>query len=126
MSTAVTEFPPAPDRVRGWYLHRDGGRTVLARHWPPRFDVAAGTEFPPLRAVRLAHQVRQDVWRAFQRLRGFSPVVQVDATDTGLSLIAGGRTSTPVPPAVQARLVALLNDPRLRTRWIACASRGAA
>lgn len=122
----MTEFGPAPAPERGWYVHRDAGRYTLTRHWPPRFDVLASAEFPPLRAPRLAHQIRQDLWRAFRRLRGFSPVVQIDATDAGMSVTAGGRAAMPVPPDIEARLEALLSDPRLRARWIVQASKGAA
>ncbi|WP_245710849.1 hypothetical protein [Citreimonas salinaria] len=124
MSIALDESGPAP--LRGWYEHRESGRYTLARHWPPRFDVAASADFPPLRASRLAHQVRQDVWRAFQRLRGFSPVVQIDVRDTGIRVTAGGRAARPVPPGLETRIEALLDDPCLRARWIAHASKWAA
>ncbi len=108
----------------GWHEHREGGSYVLARHWPPRFDIEATAEFPPVSAARLARQVRQDMWRELQHLRGFSPVVGVDATEDAIMLRAGGRTIRPIPAGTAARLHDLLHDPRRRARWIAWAGKG--
>lgn len=104
----------------GWFDARGAGVYVLARHWPPRFDVAASSPFPPARRGRLARQIRQDMWRAFKHLRGFSPVVQVDATETGLTVTAGGRMMTrqPLEPNLVGDIQALLDSPVHRTRWL--------
>lgn len=101
-----------------WHILEEGGRYTLARQWPPRFDVSAEVAFPKARAGRLAQQVRQDLWRAFKHLRGFSPVVEVNATETGLLVRAGGRAMAPVPPQTQARIQALLDSPAHRARWL--------
>lgn len=116
-------------RKNGWYEVRDGAVYTLARHWPARFDVSASAQFPVLRRGRLARQVRQDMWREFRHLRGFSPVVQVSVTEDGISVTAGGRimSTTGVPQQMVTRLQALLDDPARRARWIAwAAAEGAA
>ena len=101
-----------------WHMIRDETVLTLARQLPARFDVAATASLPPLRRGRLAHLIRQDLWRALQSLRGFSPVVQVTTTPDGLSVTAGGRVSGPVTQATQTQIAALLADPHLRARWI--------
>lgn len=100
-----------------WHSDSTDGVYTLARHWPPRFDFAVEAEFPPLRADRLAQQVRQDMWRALQRLRGFSPVIEVTQTEGGLRLRAGGRHMGPVPQKARDQLAELLADPARRARW---------
>lgn len=106
-----------------WHILRDEDGLTLARHLPARFDVSAVSLFPLCHAGRLAQQVRQDMWRALQRVRGFSPVVRVERLDTGLRVTAGGR----VPPAsksasVVQRLDDLLANPQVRARWLRWAS----
>jgi hypothetical protein len=114
---------PQPKRLRGgWLVARDGPRLVLARRWPPRLDLEAAASFPPCARLRLAQQIRQDLWRRLQRLRGFSPVVEVTRTETGLTVRAGGRAIAPVPPVVSDQIAALLTDPALRARWIRSAA----
>ena len=111
---------PAPRKLRGgWYVQREGARYVLARHWPPRFDVVAVGEFPPVRAGRLAQQIRQDIWRELRGLRGFSPVIIVDATECGTMRIrAGGRLLGTPPQRIRDRLQSLLDSPVHRARWL--------
>jgi hypothetical protein len=104
----------------GWHTLRDGDRVTLTRRLPARFDVAATAAFPPARAVRLAHQVRQDLWRSLRDIRGFSPVVDVTPDGPGLRITAGGAVAGPVPRAqANARIAALLSDPATRARWLA-------
>ena len=105
---------------RDWHMRRDGDLTVHARHWSARFDVEACTLMQPVsRPERLATQVRQDLWRALQRLRGFSPVVTVRCGPDAAWVHAGGRIEGGiVPPGVEARIQALLEDPRMRRRWL--------
>jgi hypothetical protein len=113
----------APRRLRGgWYAHQGASIYVLARQWPPRFDVAADSVFPPVRPGRLAQQIRQDLWRAFQGLRGFSPVIEVRATDCGeLTVRAGGRLSGRASSDLETRIQDLLNSPAHRARWLSWA-----
>lgn len=113
------------DRRNGWHVLREDGAVTIARHRPPRFDVAAETVFAAVRPARLAHQVRQDLWRALSRLRGFSPVVRVESSHAGLRVIAGGRVDGALAKdQVASRITALLEDPANRARWAAWARRG--
>ena len=102
-----------------WHILRDPGALTLARHLPPRFDVAAEAAMPPMRKGRLARQIRQDMWRALRHLRGFSPVVRVEEVSAGLHVTAGGRVAARVFPkaAAEARIAELLADPAHRARW---------
>ncbi len=97
---------------------------TLARHLPARFDVAAFAQFPMVSKTRLAHQIRQDLWRCLQTVRGFSPVVQIEQADGILNVTAGGRAIQPVSRALEEQIEALLNDSSKRRRWIACAGGG--
>lgn len=101
-----------------WHI-LDGETLTLARRLPPRFDVAVATAFPRVPRRRLAHQVRQDVWRALQDVRGFSPVIEVAPDGDGLWLTAGGRIDAPTlaRPQIESRLHAVLTDPARRERW---------
>lgn len=103
---------------RGWHVLREGGTLTLARHLPARFDIGVAAVFPMTGRLRLAQEVRQDMWRALQHVRGFSPVIRVEAQGDRLLLRAGGRVVGPAPKAVlEARIAALLDDPDKRARW---------
>ncbi|WP_425073081.1 hypothetical protein [Sagittula sp. S175] len=111
-------------RLRGgWIEQRTEEGYILARHWPPRFDISASTELPPLRAARLARQVRQDLWRALKSLRGFSPVVEIRFTKHGLAVTAGGRVEGRAPHGIESLVQAVLDDPARRSRWQSWARR---
>lgn len=110
-------------RRNHWHMARAGGGVVLARG-PARFDVSAETVLPAAPAARVAHQVRQDVWRALQRLRGFSPVVSVQPSEKGLTVVAGGAVAGAIPPETGAEIAAVLENPANRARWLAHARRG--
>lgn len=106
--------------TKSWHIARDDHRLTLSRHPAPRFDLSAEASFPPLRRLPLAQMVRQDMWRRLRVLRGFSPVVEVTRTDTGLRLRAGGSVTGRFPKAhAEARIAALLHDPAHRARWLA-------
>ncbi|MGP6085832.1 hypothetical protein [Antarctobacter jejuensis] len=109
--------PPRKSRG-GWYALAEEGGYVLARHWPPRWDVSATSEFPPVRPGKLANQIRQDLWRKLQGLRGFSPVVQIAPTEEGLKVRAGGRLMGRAPNGTELLIQNLLDDPALRARWV--------
>ncbi|SFC47264.1 hypothetical protein [Tropicimonas isoalkanivorans] len=110
-----------------WHVLREGPVLTLARALPPRFDVVAETWLPGGGRARLAHQIRQDIWRAVQHQRGFSPVVQIACRDGGLAVRAGGRVS--VRPfdrdGIEARIADVLEHKKCRARWIRCAGRAA-
>ncbi|WP_299045585.1 hypothetical protein [uncultured Tateyamaria sp.] len=101
-----------------WHILHEGGRVTLCRHLPPRFDFAVRTMLPGGRAVRLAHQIRQDLWRALQNVRGYSVVVQLDRRADGWQVTAGGHAARAVLAAVVAQAQAVLNDPRNHARWV--------
>lgn len=103
---------------RGFYTLRDGSTLTVARRLPPRFDVMAEASFPPARKGRLAHQIRQDLWRALRGQRGFSPVVEVRETTHGVLVRAGGQLDAKVNPELSARIGALLHDPAHSQRWM--------
>jgi hypothetical protein len=100
----------------------DGG-VVLARG-AVRFDVSAETHLPAAPPARVAHQVRQDLWRTLRRLRGFAPVVSVEPDAAGLRVIAGGAVAGVIPPGTGARIAAVLEHRGNRARWLAHARRG--
>lgn len=110
-----------------WHILRDSGAVTVARHLPPRFDIAATAHLPGNRTVSLralAQQVRQDVWRALRRVRGFSPVVRVSAVDGVLLVEAGGRLADPRGAGGAAEaLRRVLADAGNRARWLAHAGR---
>ncbi|RAP41330.1 hypothetical protein BYZ73_10295 [Rhodovulum viride] len=106
--------------LRGWHMLREEGALTMARHLPVRFDLCASAAFPPARKGRLALQIRQDLWRMLQDLRGFSPVIRVEEEGQGLRVSAGGRAAAPFPRLdCEARIGALLTSPVHRSRWLA-------
>ena len=108
--------------ARRWHILRTSATLTLARQVPARFDVGVVAEFPKMGKLRLAQQVRQDMWRALRDVRGFSPVVHVEEQDHGLRLRAGGRVDGPVPRAgLEMKIAGVLACPRNRARWAAFA-----
>ncbi|WP_299730082.1 hypothetical protein [uncultured Tateyamaria sp.] len=101
-----------------WHIVEEAGEMTLCRQLPPRFDVAASAHLPPARPARLAHQIRQDLWRALANVRGFSPVVRLAPSDTGWRVTAGGRVMGRISPSVESTNDALLNDASKRARWV--------
>ena len=101
----------------GWHMTRTDAALVLSRRLPARLDVAAEAAFPPLRRGRLAHLIRQDLWRMLRDLRGFSPVVRIVRAEGGLHVTAGGAVAGAVPGDAAQRIAAMLADTGLRARW---------
>lgn len=102
-----------------YHIHRAPNALTLARHAPARFDVAAEAVVPGAAdLLRLAHQVRQDVWRAVRRLRGFSPTVEIRAEGDAIHIRAGGRALAPVPSTAVPAIQAVLDCPKNRRRWL--------
>ena len=108
-----------------WHIRDADGVLTLSRRLPARFDVAAETRLPAASASRVAHQVRQDLWRRLQDVRGFQPVVQVTRGDRALTVRAGGSVAARAFPRarIEAEIAALLADDAYRARWIAHATR---
>ncbi len=115
-----------------WHILRDDASVTVARHLPVRLDLAVEACVPlpasqPVSRGRVAQQIRQDMWRALQDLRGFSPVVRVAREGDVLRVTAGGRLAAKFGAGgAEATLAALLERADLRARWITHATRRAA
>ncbi|MGH1446704.1 MAG: hypothetical protein ACRBBO_11740 [Cognatishimia sp.] len=102
-----------------WHILRDETSVTVTRRLPARFDVFVETRMPLGRKLRIAHQVRQDMWRALQDLRGFAPLVQVTQIEDVLIVKAGGQFAGKFPRQyVLDKLAVLLADPEKRARWV--------
>lgn len=101
-----------------WHIQREGETVTLSRRLPARFDVVVETSLPQANPVRLAHQIRQDLWRRLQRVRGFSPVVEITRTGETLSVRAGGQVAGRVPGTAVGMITDVLEDQSNRTRWL--------
>ena len=104
-----------------WHILRSDDDLTLARHLPPRFDVMAETRLTPAQDVSrgvLAHQIRQDIWRAMQSVRGFSPVVRIAREGADLRVMAGGRVAGRTATSAPDRLANVLENPANRRRWL--------
>ena len=105
---------------RRWHISRDGDALTLARRRGARLDVSVMTTLPDAGRLRVAQQVRQDMWRALQDLRGFSPVVQVRRDAGMLHVTAGGEVAGRyVRDKVEAAIRDVLESPARRARWVA-------
>ncbi len=106
-----------------WHITRGEGEVTLSRQLPARFDVVAEVTLPMGDPVRLVHQIRQDLWRALQQVRGFSPVVRARQDGATIRIEAGGRVAQPIAPGLTARIEDVLACPARRARWARHASR---
>lgn len=108
----------------GWCLTREGDVLTLSRRVPVRFDIMASAEMPAgagrISRARLAHQLRQDVWRCLRDLRGFWPAVRIARGEGVLHVTVGGALEGARVPVAQAeaRLADLLASPAHRARWL--------
>lgn len=100
-----------------WHILRDGARVTLARQVPVRFDFAVTAALGPGDPVKLAQQIRQDLWRALKHLRGFSPAVELTPADQGWAVRAGGRVMGPVSARDRAKAQAVLHSRANQARW---------
>jgi len=113
-------------KLKRWHITRDAGSVTISRGPNPRFDVSAEAHFPACDPLRLALQIRQDLWRRLQKTRGFRPVVRVETSQNGLVAKAGGEVSKNRPNLrhVSDNIVDLLGDTDNRRRWVNWASKG--
>jgi len=106
----------------GWHILRQGASVTVTRRLPVVWDVAAETRLPDAGRLRVAQQVRQDLWRALRRQRGFAPAVRVARDGAGLSVRAGGRVAAPHDRArLEAGIARLLACRAHRARWVVSA-----
>lgn len=89
-----------------------------------RMDVGVRAFFPAVSRRRLALQIRQDLWRALQDVRGLSPVVAISQASGALEITAGCQLNGAAPrERIAATIAELLTNPDHRHRWIAHAGR---
>ncbi|MFU8777565.1 MAG: hypothetical protein ACNA7M_07825, partial [Roseovarius sp.] len=68
---------------------------------------------------RLAHLVRQDLWRALQSLRGYAPAVRVCQDAEAMHVRAGGAVTGRFDRArCEALIAQVLEDAGNRARWM--------
>lgn len=106
-----------------WHIHRTDKGLTLSRLACVRFDIAAQGQLPAGDPLRYAHQIRQDMWRLLQGVRGFAPVVELQKQGQGWQVRAGGAVFGRVPPNASAKVAELLENQSKRKRWIAQANR---
>lgn len=107
-----------------WHIDQDAERLTLARRLPARFDFAVEARFPFVGRLQLAQQIRQDLWRALQSLRGFSPVVEVSRDADGLNVRAGGQVDAKFSRSyAERRAYDVLTNAANHKRWVRHANR---
>jgi len=112
--------------VDKWHVQRSTDSVVISRagraHWDVWVDRLIPGKAPKL---RVAHQVRQDMWRALRRQRGFSPVVSVRWSHEGLAIRAGGAVAAPFcRKSLEIKISVVLDLPENRARWLQSARKG--
>ena len=101
-----------------WHEIEEEGALTLTRRMPVRFDLAVEGWLPEASRRRVAHRLRQDMWRELQDLRGFAPAVKVWRVAGGLRVCAGGAVAARFArAAAEARIAALFQDPARVARW---------
>ncbi len=104
----------------GWHEVRERDLFRVSRRLPVRWDVAAETTMPDVGRRRLAHAVRQDMWRLLRNVRGFRPVVEVTRVGGGCHVRAGGEVADRIGD-IPARVQAMLDDGTHRAGWLRAA-----
>ena len=106
-----------------WFEIYDGPCFTLARRLPARFDISREISMPLMSAPRLARQIRQDIWRKLQSIRGFLPVVGITDCGTHLHIRAGGELTCPAPfERSGERIFDVLSNRDNQRRWAAFAA----
>jgi hypothetical protein len=101
-----------------WFEIYDGPCFTLARRLPARFDISREVVMPLMSAPRLAHQIRQDIWRKLQSIRGFLPVVEITHRGAHLHIRAGGELTCPAPfERSGERIFDVLSNRDNQRRW---------
>ena len=111
--------------LRGWHIVREAGALTLHRPGRGRMDVSVSRRFPAGDLLRYALQIRQDLWRALQALRGYSPIVRVTREKDEVVVFAGGQFDYPAPRQIEQRIASVLDNSRNRQRWITQAQKAA-
>ena len=102
-----------------WHILRDSHGVTLTRRLPVRFDLSSQVVLPNARKLYLAQQIRQDLWRLLQNLRGFAPVVRIENHVGGVLVTAGGQIDGMVNRnRCEVEIQCLLTDEGLQARWL--------
>lgn len=102
-----------------WHITDQDGVLRLSRRGAGAMDVAIETSLPNAGRRKVAQQMRQDLWRALQTVRGLSPVIEVARAGDMLRVRAGVHLACPAPQERIAQVIAqILNDPAHRQRWV--------
>lgn len=104
---------------RGWHIERNDAGLTLSRDGNAHFDVSASVVLPLMAREKLAHQIRQDMWRALRNLRGFSPVVRIQNQNDSLHVTAGGAVAskTFAKSLSEDQITSVLTNPQNQRRW---------
>ncbi|MEL7154469.1 MAG: hypothetical protein AAFN51_11895 [Pseudomonadota bacterium] len=96
-------------------LHRTGQRP----EWAFEVSLKLTSTASAAQRVRIAHQVRQDIWRACQRVRGFLPLVEVSTSGNETVIRAGGSlmTRSGHVPSLEIKVAAVLDCADNIARW---------
>ncbi len=106
-----------------WFEIYDGPCFTLARRLPARFDISREVSMPLMSAPRLARQIRQDIWRKLQSVRGFLSVVEITDRGAHLHIRAGGELTCPAPfERSGERIFDVLSNRGNQRRWAAFAA----
>jgi len=106
-----------------WFEIYDGPCFTLARRLPARFDISREISMPLMSAPRLERQIRQDIWRKLQSIRGFLPVVEITDRGAHLHIRAGGELTCPAPfERSGERIFDVLSNRDNQRRWAAFAA----
>ena len=107
-----------------WSLVHSDHTTLLCRagqrpEWA--FDISrrySGSASASQRA-RIAHQVRQDIWRACRNVRGFLPLVEVSTSGDETVIRAGGSlmTRSGHVPSLEIKVARVLDCADNIARW---------
>ena len=101
-----------------WFHKQLGDTYFIAKRFPLSFDLLAETNFPVCWPKTLAFQIRQDICRLMQNLRGFLPAVEVIGNVFCMHVRAGGQLTCSVHvQSAQINLQNMLDDPVYRKRW---------
>ena len=101
----------------GWGMQKISGAFLICHYIPVRFDLSVETHFLFLSFRLLASQIREDMQKAMQSLRGFLSAIEIKKGTDDLSALAGGRLNCPVHLApVEVCLHELLHGPQIRAR----------
>ena len=108
--------------MTGWTIAKTETSVTVSRLDPARFDVRVEAKFElrQISRTRLARQIRQDMWRALQKVRGFSPAVTVSIEPTVICVTAGGAllSGSSGRARIQGLIRALLDNGDNRARWL--------